>query len=159
MITDADIKAGKLPLGNDKILALLMLVKRLPPKERRPSNVYDLEARIVAVKGTGDPLNPTTPATPTMDEVKGMALDAVLTRLNALPNISVEDEGTDKERSFFSAAVNWKELAQDVLDVLYESNQQGQNQVFLVVQRTLRGYGLIGCGPDDELRATIRGGH
>lgn len=153
MITDADIMAGKLPLSNAKQMALILLVKRVPANKRRPTNIYDLATRIDAVKGTGDPNAPTTPVTPTMDDVKGMALDAVLTRLRSLPGVVVEDEGSDKERVFFSTAQNWEELAQDALDVLYDA--QGSSQVFLLVQRTLEQYGYRG-GPDDELIRTIR---
>jgi hypothetical protein len=155
MITDADIAAGKLPLSNAKRLALAMLVKRVPANKRRPSNVSDIAARIAAVAGTDPNGVPAVPATPTIDDVKGMALDAVLTRLRGLPGVVVQDEGSDKERVFLSTAENWQELAQDVLDVLYES--QGTSQTYLIVQRTLEQYGVRACGPYDELITTVGG--
>jgi hypothetical protein len=162
MIPDVNIRVGRLPLGFDKQLALAMLVKRYPFYKRQPGRWPDLAGKIASVSGMpgslnviagGDPNTPTTPTTPTMDDVKGMALDAILTALRGLPGVVVEDEGTDKEKVFLSTAQNWEELAQGVLDILYETT--GGRQIFLLVQRTLWDYGYRPCGPGDELRDDV----
>lgn len=166
MLKVAEIKEGKLPLGYDKQLALVMLVRRYKWYNRQQGRFPDLEGKIASVSGMpgslneisgGDPDNPITPSAPTADDVKGMALDATVTRIAGLPEFVVEDEGTDKEKSFFGTVPNWEELAQGVLDILYPVT--GQSQVFLVVQRTMRDYGLLGCGPRDELITTVRRGY
>lgn len=163
MINDVDIAAGKLPLSNAKLMALMLLVKRLPEYREQPGRWPNLQTQLEAVKGAGDPDAPTTPAAPTMENVKGMALDAVLTRLKGLPGVVVQDEGSDTEKYFFSAAENWEELARDVLDVLYEAS--GVGQTYRVVQRTLEmllATSSVGPGRrrnDEMYRATAyRGG-
>lgn len=135
MITDSDIAAGRLPLSNSKVMALLLLVRRLPEYRQQPGRWPNLQTKIEAVRGEGDPDAPAAPADPTMADVQGMALDAVLARLKRLPGVVVQDEGSDTEKYFFSSAENWEELARDVLDVLYEAT--GGNQTYRLVQRTL----------------------
>lgn len=168
MITDVQIGAGQLPLGYDKQMALLMLVKRYPAYKRQASRWPALAAAINSVSGMpdsdnpipgGDPGSPASPVAPTLTDIKGMALDATLTALRGLPGVVVEDEGTDKEKVYFGTASNWEELAQGVLDILYDTT--GSSQVYRVVQRSLRSCDrLLGCnsGSQDELTLTAEEG-
>lgn len=49
--------------------------------------------------------------------VKGLA--AVCMKLAGLPGVAVESHGSEKAQRFFSAAINWDELALDVISTLY----------------------------------------
>jgi hypothetical protein len=72
------------------------------------------------------------------------ALNAVLAQVNRLPKFSAELEGEAAGGVFVSIAGNWDELAQTVLDILYETpdiNTTG-SIVFGAATR-----GMPDCGP------------
>lgn len=86
------------------------------------------------------------------------ALAAVCMKLKGLPGIAVESEGSEKVKRFFSATVNWDELALDVLNTLYETPAI-VGAAFGTVTRKLydcQGQGRV-FDSLDELRFAVRG--
>lgn len=123
MITLAQIQAEEFvtALTAQQVLCLEMLVKRYPP-------YYNAVGRYPLL---GDKLTEEV-SVPT---VKTAGLKAVLTQLGIIPAFVVESSGTDTEPSFFSTTQNWAELAQDVLDILYEIPIVMGAQSYSIAQR------------------------
>lgn len=108
MLTQAQIDAEEFvtPLTDKQVLTLTMLVKRYPA-------YYNAIGRypLIADKLAAEVAVPT---------VSTAGLKAVLTQLGKIPAFVVESQGSAQSQSFFSSVHNWEELAQDVLDILYE---------------------------------------
>lgn len=123
MITQAQIDAEEFttPLTDKQVLVLTLLVKRYPPYYNAVGR-YPLLADKLAEEV----------ATPT---VKTSALKAILTQLGVIPAFVVESSGSADAQSFFSTTQNWAELAQDVLDTLYEVPVVTGAQSYAIAQR------------------------
>lgn len=118
MITLEQIQAESAdPLSEEEQLTLELLVQRFP-RYRDNRHLYpNLSLKI-----------DTEQQLPT---VKTKALRAVLKALSQLPGIVVESQGSDKQPGFFSTDLNWQELAQQVLDVLFK------DEVIVLVSGTI----------------------
>lgn len=124
MLQLAQIQAEDMTaLDSDQVLALTLLVKRYPNYINAIASWPDLEGKLAEEK-----------ATPT---VKTKALKAVLVALGTQPKIVVESSGSDDARSFFSSSINWEELAQDVLDTLYDIPIPSGSFRFALAQRRI----------------------
>jgi hypothetical protein len=124
MLQLAQIQAEDMTaLDSDQVLALTLLVKRYPNYINAIASWPDLEGKLAEEQ-----------ATPT---VKTKALKAVLVALGTQPKIVVESSGSDDARSFFSSSINWEELAQDVLDTLYDIPIPSGSFRFALAQRRI----------------------
>ena len=123
MITQAQIDAEEYdtPLTENQVMVLNLLVKRYPA-------YYNAVGRYPLL---GDKLAEEV-AVPT---VKTAALKAILTQLGLIPAFVVESQGSADAQSFFSTTQNWQELAQDVLDTLYEVPIVTGAQSYAIAQR------------------------
>lgn len=123
MLTQAQLDAEEFvtPLTDKQVLALTLLVKRYPA-------YYNASARYPLL---GDKLQEEVDV-PT---VKTAALKAILTQLGVFPAFVVESSGSTEAQSFFSTVQNWEELAQDVLDTLYEVPVISGAQSYAIAQR------------------------
>lgn len=108
MITLTQINAENFttPLTDEQVLNLSLLVKKFPPYRDNSPLWPNLSGKLVAEQSV-----------PT---VKTKALKAVLTALGAVPSIVVESHGTDTSQADFSTNENWWELAELILNTLYE---------------------------------------
>jgi hypothetical protein len=108
MITHAQIVAESITpaLTEQQVMTLSLLVKKYPPY-RDASGMWPNFADKLAEEVV----------TPT---VKTQALKAVVTALGKIPAIVVESNGTDQSQSHFSTTDNWWELAELVLNTLYD---------------------------------------
>lgn len=111
-------------LTEEHQMVLEMLVKAYPEYRQAPWRYANLSATIDTVQA-----NQPSP--------KIKALKAVVTALGGIPSLVVESQGTDKAPSFFSTVSNWRELAQTVLDLLYEVPYVAGPQGYIVVQRRI----------------------
>lgn len=109
MITQAQIDAQNFTtaLTPNQVMVVTMLVKRYLVKYNAVSQYSTLGTKLQ------DEVD-----TPT---VVTSAIKAVLAILGGVPTLVVESSGSDDSRSFFSTVLNWEELAQDILNVLYEN--------------------------------------
>ena len=123
MITTAQINAEDFTtaLTPRQVLVLTMLVKRYPPYYNAVGRYPVLANKLAAEV-----------ATPT---VLTAALKAVLTQLGIIPAFVVESQGSAEAQSFFSTVQNWNELAQDVLDIMYEIPFASGAQSYAIAQR------------------------
>lgn len=129
MLTHAQINAeNQSPaLTEEQELALTMLVRQYHGYAAFTANWPNFTTKLADEQ-----------ATPT---VKTKALKAVLTALGRLPSIDVESQGTADSESFFATKRNWDRLAQDVLNVLFDTNVyyttalSGTHQMFATVPK------------------------
>lgn len=117
-------------LSEAQKIVLLMLVRQYEPYKKSPGLWPDVEDLITQEQGT-----PTA---------KTMALKAVLTAMNKLPALTVESEGSDKRKTFFSTKQNWQAFGEDILSILYETNSALTDVTFAVVHRTAKDLGYTG---------------
>ena len=124
MITQAQIDAESTTpaLTVNQKLVLMMLVRRYLVRHNSVWRFADL--------GTVIDAEITAPTE------KTSALKAILTQLGKIPSFVVESQGSAEAQSFFSTTLNWQELAQDVLDILYEAPTViGNTQSYAIAQR------------------------
>lgn len=76
-------------------------------------------------------------ADPTEGPVNVKALNAILAQLLTFPMLVADSEGSQDERIYFSIGGNWDELAQTVLDTLYEPAPTPFVGAFVVAERGL----------------------
>jgi hypothetical protein len=125
MLTLAQIEAQNIdPLTDDQVMALSLLVKRYPNYINAVASWPDLEGKLAAEQST-----------PT---IKTKALKAILVTLSTQPTIVVESSGSEDTKGFFSSSTNWEELAQDVLDTLYDIPIPSGSFRFALAQRRIQ---------------------
>jgi hypothetical protein len=133
MLTLAQINAETdAALTDEQVMALSLVVKQYEPYKQAIGKWPDIE-------GVLDEIKTAQEGTPTdKSPTQTKALKAVLAALGKLPNIVVESEGTDDSSGFFGTKANWDALAQDILNILYPTEQILGAQSILVVQRRIK---------------------
>lgn len=122
MITPAQIAAENSdPLEDLQVENLLLLVKQYGPYSRSPGMWPNLRGKLTAEKTTPTAFTP--------------ILKAVLTAVDALPEITVESQGQADSPGFFSVKANWDALAIDVLNTLYDTPAPLGPEMYAVVKR------------------------
>lgn len=136
IIVDPNNNTADKPEGRK---TLTLLVKRYPGYRNNPTLYPDFASVLL------DAVDAVTHPEDAPVNIK--ALDAVLAQLAELPTFVADSEGSEAQRVFVSIAGNWEELAQTVLDILYEppgGDTTGNGVVFGSATR-----GLPDCGPHD----------
>lgn len=131
MLTDTEILAGDPAVTPEGQLALSNLVRRSKQYNSARAFYGNVRATLLAIVTAGSLVGATPEAV-----ALAKALGAVVTKLKTLPPISVDSEGSDQARSFFSTTDNWEELALDVLNIAYETDP-AQAEIFGTVTRKL----------------------
>jgi hypothetical protein len=137
MLTDVEIEAGDIRrLKPTAQLALRGLVRRSQAASRAGGYYSDVLTVIQAACAAAfvpEVIAQNLPSAAAADEAALIlgatpedlalckALAAVCAKLAALPPVMVLSEGTDKNRRRFSTDENLEELAQDVINVLYDT--------------------------------------
>jgi len=130
MITLGQINAETTdPMTDEQVLSLTLLVKKFPPYRDSSPLWPNLDGKLA-----------TEQATPT---VKTKALKAVLTALGKIPSIVVESSGTDESRSHFTTEDNWYDLAEMVLNTLYQVPVPNGRQSYATVQRRIQDLTMV----------------
>lgn len=144
MLTATEIGEGRDGLGEYNLnavdqLALVKLVRRYSRYHDNKPLYPDLA---LTVKATID----AAIAIGSTDEQKALAkaLGAVLRKLETLPGFVIQAFGSDQRPADFSSNVNWQELAQDVLDTLYDPQTVTQIWLGTVDRRFPEGDEMIG---------------
>lgn len=124
MLTLAQIQAElTTALSPEEKMAIMLLIKGSP-------EYYQAVGRWPLLEGTID-------AETTLPTVKTPALRAILKILGQLPSIVVESNGSDTEPGYFSTPSNWRSLAVEALNVLYDIPVILGSQSFVLVQRRI----------------------